>query len=423
MRLRPFLLALVLLTAYSVSAETAQERAAKAGELVVLKNQRVLRLFGDNMKERGFAHGYLLADQMLESVEGALQSLPNFGGDKFEKKLIPWAKEKFVYDADAKAEFEGIWEGLVARVGADGLNSPTLKRKLTIDDLYGINAVPDYFGPGCSGFTVWGKLASGGHVLHGRNLDFPIGGKAIANQVVFAMDALPKRGDLPARLAWVGVGWPGLTGAYSAMNANGFVACIHDAYNSKDGGAKEGFMPRGMLLRRIIESVDPMGDEEPVKQALKLVNEKPVCGGNIFHLSWPTEAATKHKTAPAAVLEFDSHCAEGPDAVGVRRQDADGFLVVTNHFCVRCKPEECGRFSRITDGIEAFAKGAKEIGVPDARKILIGGEQEAAVNTHTIVFSPDERALQVAITRGNLMSTRVAGTNFTLKELFERASK
>jgi hypothetical protein len=421
MRLRTPLLLLAVCVACSLHAESAAERAAKAGELVTLKNHRVLRLFGDNMKERGFAHGYLLADQMLESIDGALNSLPSFSGEKFEHKLIPWAKEKFVYDADAKAEFEGIWEGLVARVGEAGLQSPTLKRKLTFDDLIGINAVPDYFGPGCSGFTVWGKLA-GGHVLHGRNLDFPVGGKAIANQVLFVMEALPKRGELPARLGWVGVGWPGLTGAYSAMNTGGFVACIHDAYNSKDGGAVTGYVPRGMLLRRIVEAVDPLA-EEPVQAAVKLINAKPVCGGNIFHLSWPSEAAAKHKGTPAAVLEFDSHCAEGPDAVGVRRQDADGFLVVTNHFCARCKAQECGRFNRITEGLTAFLKEAKELGLAGARKVLIGGEQEAAVNTHTIVFQPDERALSVALTRGNLMSTRVAGTNYTFKELFERGSK
>ena len=38
-----------------IAAQTAQERAAAAGELVKLKRQKVLRLFGPDIKERGFA--------------------------------------------------------------------------------------------------------------------------------------------------------------------------------------------------------------------------------------------------------------------------------------------------------------------------------------------------------------------------------
>jgi hypothetical protein len=337
----------------------------------------------------------------------------------FERQLRPWATKKLVWDPAAVAELEGLFAGMRARCGPQGLLCRPLARALTLEDLYAANAVADWFGPACSGFTAWGALTSDGQVLHGRNLDFPMGARAQANQVILAVDALPAQDGQPGRrLAWVGVGWPGLICVYSAMNAEGLVCCLHDAVNVVTGGAKDGLVPRGLLLRRMVETLDPAA-ADPAAAAAKLAAERPVACGNLFHLSWPRAAAEKTQTAPTAILEFDAQGREsGGTPVAIRRPGKVPFLVVTNHYCVRRPPLDCARFERLTKALESALQDGRKLDLDQARKLLRSAELPLAA--HTLVFCPDERRLTISITRDNLLSTRLPGVAFTWQELFSR---
>lgn len=402
-------------------AQTAGERAAAAGELVKIRRQSVLRLYGPDIKERGFAHGYLLGDEFMACIADAFTSLPFFTAEKFETRLRPWAVNRFAWDVEARAEIEGLYEGLIERVGKDGLQCAFLKRALELEDFYAVNVIADYFGPACSGFTATGVLTEDGKVIHGRNLDFPLGNNASARQVVFAVDALPAGEGRTARRAWVGVGWPGLTTIYSAMNAEGFVCCLHDAYNVIEGGARDGYVPRGILLRRMVETIDP-GAGDPAEAARKMAAERPAACGNLFHISWPNAAALAAKTSPAAVLEFDASGRDGHGTpVHVRRMDDSDFLAVTNHYRLRAGQVKCDRFARISEAPAALREKGRKIDVQVARRILASAEQ--AVVAHTLVFRPDDRALYVSISVGNLLSTRRPGVEFTLKELFAKSGE
>ena len=410
--------AIFLLVQASWCAETAAARAAKAGELVTLKHHKILRLFGKDIKERGFAHGYLLAAEIRDCMEDALKSLPLFSAEKFAEQVAPWAKKNFVWDESAKLELEGLFQGVRARLSDTELVCPVLKRAMTLDDLYGINVIADWFGPACSGFTAWGTL-TGGPVVHGRNLDFPIGKRAVTNQVVLASAALMSRGKAGAQKAWIGVGWPGLITQFSAMNEDGLVCNLHDATNVAKGGVTEGFVARGLLLRRIVEAVDPeKGDAATAAAAL--AERQPVSCGNLFHLAWPKQAAVRTKTVPCAVLEFDAaDRGAGQKAVFIRRPEGEPFCVLTNHYCLRRAALDCKRYSDIHGVLANMAKEGTPLGVPEARKVLIAGE--LALAAHTLVFLPDERTLHVALTRGNFLSTRTAGALFTFAELQARS--
>jgi hypothetical protein len=409
-------LALFLLIAlvWSARAESSAERAAKAGEFVTLKNHRVLRLTGQDIKERGFAEGYLLAANIRDDIGAALKSLPNFDAQKFDRTLLPWAKRNFTWDADSVAELDGIFEGMRAKLGDDGLRSEPLARAMTRDDLVAINVLADYFGPACSGFAAWGKRTANGEVLHARTLDFPIGPKAVGDQIIVACDALPERGkDRPARKAWLAVGWPGLIGVYSGINSAGLVICIHDGYNVKRGGKEGDYVSRSLLLRRMLETIDPVASD-PADQGAKLAAAQPVACGNLFQMTWPRAAAEKLGGTPSAVLEFDS----ADRQVSIRRMDESGVLVLTNHFRVRSPPVACNRFASITAGVALLDKESKPIGLMEARKLLMSAEQPVAA--HSVYFHPDTMALDVAVTRGNVMSPRVAPVAFTWAELFAK---
>ncbi|MBI3830122.1 MAG: hypothetical protein HY291_11430 [Planctomycetes bacterium] len=414
-------LALGLLAAQSLYAQTAAERAAEAGELVTLKGQKVLRLYGEDAKERGFAHGYYLASGIVEAMDDALKSLPFFTVEKFEKRLIPWSKDHFQWDAASVREFEGVFEGLCAKLSEKERVCPALGRAVTLDDIYAINVIADYYGPACSGFSAWGPLTEDGKVVYGRNLDFPIGPRAVGNQVLLANERLRGHEKEPKRRAWIGVGWPGLITVFTAMNEDGLVCCLHDATNVIKGGPKDGYVARGLLLRRMLEAIDP--DEcDPAAAAAKMAAERPAACGNLFHLAWPAAAAQKHKSTPSAVLEFDGTGREeaGAKAVSIRRMDERNYLVVTNHYCLRSKELECNRFAHITDDLAALARNNQKVDLAAARKLLIGGELPTAA--HTVVFLPDSRTMHVAITRANFLSTRVAATAFSAKELLKRGN-
>ena len=406
------LLSACLLTSFLPAADHNAERVAQAGELSVQKNHRVLRLFGKDIFERGFAGGYLLAEEIRDDLDAVLESLPHFDAAKYETMLLPWAKKNFVWDADARAELDGIFAGMSARL-ANNMHSKVLKRAMTRDDLTAINTIADYFGPACSGFSAWGADTDKGELVHGRTLDFPIGAKAVADQVIVVSEALPARADgRPARRSWIAVGWPGLLGQYTGMNADGVVVCLHDGYNIKKSPKEGGCIARGLLLRRMLEEVDCL-TADPAPQAAKMAGAHGSACGNLFHLSWPAAAAAKRSEAPSAVLEFEPH----DDTVQIRRATDGKSLVLTNHFRVRAKPVACERFKNISAGIELLEKAAKPIGLMEARKLLMCAEQPVAA--HSVYFFPDRLVLQVALTRNNVMSPRVAPTEFSFKELLK----
>ena len=156
--------------------------------------------------------------------------------------------------------------------------------------------------------------------------------------------------------------------------------------------------------------------------AAKMVGERPAACGNLFHLSWPAQAAAKTGTRPAAILEFDAQGREGMGTpVTIRRMPEEDFLVLTNHFCIRSKALACERFAHITEGIHKLSENGSLIDLLGAKKILMGGESNLMVTAHTLVFLPDSRTMQVAISRGGVPSTRMKGSSYTLESLLRPA--
>jgi hypothetical protein len=386
-----------------------EARAARAGELREVKGLRVLRLFGPSLRERGFAHGFFLAPVFIESLDEALCTLPGLTPRVYEEQLLPWSKQHFA-DAGQDEELQGLYAGLLARLGREKLRSAQLGREVTLQDLGALNVLADFYGPGCSSFAAWGERTAGGAVVHGRNLDFPLAGKAIANQVLFVAAPLPEF----KRKGWAAVGWPGLTGCYSGINEDGLVVCLHDALNARRRTGTEQLTPRAKLLRRLLEELDPAAGDA-AEAAARKVGEVRVAGGNLFHLSWPRAAAEQTRTRPSAVLEFDGASTPGRDGVRVVRPDDSQALVLTNYFRLPAVSPDCPRFARIAKGLETLREEGAKISYPEARRILLGGEMPLAA--HTVVFFPDTLTFHVALTRGNVLSPRVAGVEFRLRGL------
>ncbi len=361
-----------------------------------------------------------MAGELIMELESALKSLPGVTVEQYNDHFIPWAMANFKWDDDANAEMDGLYEGMIAKLGVEGMRSKVLGRVTTRQDIVGINALADYFGPACSAFAAWGERTADGHVIHGRTLDFPIGLEAVAAQILIVNEAMPKRGaQQPARKAFVAIGWPGMITQYTGMNADGLVVCMHDGYNVRGktwhghGQSGAGFLARGMLLRRMLEMVDTSSGD-PTASAAKLIASQPTSCGNLFHLSWPGEMAKKAGVEPSAVMEFD---ATEREAI-VRRPEHPGSIVLTNHFCVLNKATDCERCNHINEGLDLLEKAKRGIGMSEARKLLKSAEQPVAA--HSVYFLPDTLEFDVAFSKQNVMSPSVAPTKFSFAELFAK---
>src|SRR5258708_21320166 len=104
------MLSVALFASQAHAQSDSADRADKAGRLSTINRHPVLHLMGDDPKERGFAHGYLLAEIILGDFDAALVSLPNFSAKAFQNKLLPWAKDELVWDANFLAEIAGLIE-------------------------------------------------------------------------------------------------------------------------------------------------------------------------------------------------------------------------------------------------------------------------------------------------------------------------
>jgi len=193
--------------------------------------------------ERGYAQGVLLAHQLAEAWQPV--SVRFFGHN--QARLRQMSDLVFDFPQWALDEIKGLYLGMRAVLGEEGLaehGNPTLQ------DLKALNCVADLNMMGCSSVSVWGNLIVGGGgggdngsdgggggdnggggdgsggdgsgdngdggnegIITGRNLDYSSFEALLAARAVSIV--YPGEGRTP----FVSIGWMGLVGCYTAMNA------------------------------------------------------------------------------------------------------------------------------------------------------------------------------------------------------------
>lgn len=108
------------------------------------------------------------------------------------------------------------------------------------------------------------------------------------------------------RQAWIGVGWPGLTGVVTGMNAAGLVITVHPA-RTREVRATRGAEPIALLARDVLEQATDLD------AAIRLIEATPTLGAAAYVI---VDGARGHW----AIVD------RGPVRVGVRR-DPPGHAV------------------------------------------------------------------------------------------------
>lgn len=387
----------VLAAAGSACADPAANRRV-CGELSRVGEFRVLRVWG-TAAERGYAHGWLLAEDIKRLFESFLADKAFSGGVKnYCSMTRPMAESLLSPRPIYRREMEGIVAGYRDRLG-EGANIAGLDRPLEYGDIVVINCLSDRIGPMCSSFAVWGSLTPDGGTLTARNLDWPRHSWMIGADLVLVQ--LPS--EKPMRAGWASLTWPGFVGCLSGMNGAGVTAAMHDV----PVGAPEGmigFVPRGLVLREALEKSAGAG---AIQQVAALFRTRRIAVGTNIFVSEPWEAGQKE--AAAAVMEYDGATSKnagvtvrGPASSGADRVAC--FLACTNHFRERGELTDggpsCPRYAKLQSVLSEACEKKDKLDADEvwriAASVNVPGTDGAMLTYHTIVFEPNRRVMLVA---------------------------
>ncbi|MCG3136907.1 MAG: hypothetical protein HJJLKODD_00745 [Phycisphaerae bacterium] len=364
------------------------------GRLETRDGARILTVWGSDY-ERGYAHGYLLAEGMVEFAGRALVEVqPMNSRVLYEERVVKGILKYMKFEPRYEQELQGLYDGLKTKVGQDGMMCVALQRPLTLDDLKAVNTLADWYAFFCSSFSAWGSLTPDGNVITARNLDF-LKLPGVAEQQLIIVHLL----DDPTRKKWVSVGWAGLIGCYTGMNENGLTLSVHDCFVKAKPEQPRQFIPRSFALRDAIETA---GSEHPLDDVEKTLRACPTLFGNNIHVSCPSEGAE----IPAAIFEYDGKL---NDNQGVTRRTPEqnaadlpnNVLFCTNFHCLRQEPSPCFRFQALHDWLLQVSRSEQKITRESAWEIMgkIGNWSPHLFTTHTVYFLPNQREMWVSLAK------------------------
>jgi hypothetical protein len=185
------------------------------------------------------------------------------------------------FTASEREELQGLMKGIADQVGSNGILLERMGRPMDVHDLEALNTLADWNPSACSTFAAWGPATADGGTVVARNLDY-FNLPGIASEQIMVAYVQPDAG----KRAFVSVTWPGLIGVYTGMNSDGLFVATHDAPAIK-AFAAPGWVPRSLVLRRILEEV-PV--ESMATAAMSILVDSPTLRGNNFLIVIRTRA-------------------------------------------------------------------------------------------------------------------------------------
>lgn len=429
MRTSPKLCCLATIVALLISSIAFAGPAPIKGRLETIQGVQVLTLWGSD-HERGYAHGYLLAEEIVGFAGQALldprvlDSKEAYGA-KIVKEVLP----TMAFSPQHQQELEGMLAGIIARLRTEDAVSKELGREIRLDDLKALNCLADWYSFYCSSFSVWGELHDAGQIATARNLDFLRLPGLIEQQLVIV-----HKPDASNRRKWVSVGWTGLIGCYTGMNEEGVTVSMHDCPPGPRS-AVTGFVPRSLALRDAIEGASAATAIDDVE---KILRKRPAMFGNNVHVSSPFTG----QETPAAVFEYDPDtgldggvtrgtdayypliplAAGEPDVKG--RPAAAGLrsaLVCTNHYRSRTSPLICPRFAALSAGLIAGLR-PKAIDLKSAMGLLsrVSVSDERVITAHAVYMLPNAKEFFVSFADSQRAAPNDRIMHFKLADLLSK---
>jgi hypothetical protein len=294
--------------------------------------------------ERGFAHGYLLAPQIIDWLVFYLLET-NMGNSTAWYNTFSqwWLNNQFVPEAYAQ-EVTGMLDGM-KRASGDfffSLYVDELSRDFDITDIYVINAyleatpgnsalTPGPFvgspkKPACSQFVIWGKNQAG--TIAGRNMDGecdPAPSFITTNDFIVMAVA----GDEEKR--FISFMWPGHIGGLSLINEDGLFLMLNCG-SMGFGPVVKNLTGIEVFMRTVVSTMSA-ADASPA--GIKAITDqfKSAGGGisgagSVIVFARPSTNRSSNEDPPGFVLETDRF----GSVLRVPNSDEPSFVAQTNHF-------------------------------------------------------------------------------------------
>ncbi len=366
----------------------------EAGVLIIEDGVRLLKLSGSPY-EMGYAHGYLLAEEIIYLLDHFVFYSAFLFGASYEElvanmDLIDW-------EASYIEELQGMLAGIQDRLPPyQRMVHPNIVGKqIALVDLKIANTVSDW---GCSSFSTWGNATDDGSVIYARNLDY-FSGKDECFKKVHVLISY----DDGVHHRWVTASVAGFIGCITGMNDAGLTLGLQDT-NYFPPSVERGIIPRCLILRKIAEHADE--DWTPDDIAEFMESFQGYLGMNL-HVTFPT--TNRSDDDIAGIIEFDGNSSH-PDGRSTLRSPGENSglpindsvdqtlnhsftLITTNHYLERktdISLESAGRYVTIKEELY-LARADGNVSIDEAVHImrLVGG----IGTVHTTVFETDEKRL------------------------------
>ncbi len=343
MRYRYFILLVLLLLCSLLPAQVN-------GNLMSMGGRNVLKTWGTHY-ERGFAHGYLLGDEVKTVFQDFFFTMLAFSDPVVYNNLWSFYMEHFTIDQRMLQEANGLIAGMTA-AGVNTFHNG-LNRDLNSEDILLLNAVTDlnYLNRndalklGCASLSSWGSVTSADPVLSGnavitRFLDWSPNSALIANPLLIVH--FPSEQD---EQKWISFTFPGMIGALSAINESGLAAFMNTS-NDHSYSNISNLSPILFSIRKGVERLDVDGNETYTAEDLwyAIQNDEQLSGTLIQNLmEFP---GYRHNS----VIETKN----GGTVRRIENQAGNlptGHIAATNHFRLLSSGTCCTRYSNIQDSL------------------------------------------------------------------------
>ncbi len=420
----------VLLSA-TVLFPSASSAAFVTGKLETIKGMRVLTLWGTPY-QKGYAHGSLLAEDIYDLLENYMLE-KMFDTDNYlytSLLLMYYVRLPLLY----QREIQGLYDGMKAVLGDDGMYSPKLYRDFLPIDLVRWNMLDvlplrfedkDSIGSRgmCSSLSGWGAGTEDGSLIMARNLDLGYPDDKLEHSGLIIVH--DDRSWFFPKKDWVSFAWPGAIGCISGMNEDGVGAMTHYANSNP---SVEDLMvqipwlytPMTLVLRDALESRFYGLSRDPIHNFHSRIGLSLTAGSYNIHVFTPYKNGPAISDPPAAVIEgntiFAVRRTAGDNDWYTPKLESDTFLATTNHHRKMLTPVECERY----DAIVAQLNALDTLDVDTAWEIETSVVQEDGPyhTLHMMAFDADAREIWLSFSDGEKHPYELEPVHFTWDDFF-----
>lgn len=410
---------IILLFAFFCFAAGVSSQNIKGYVVVDSAHVKVVKLFGTHY-ERGFAYGYLCADEIMNVLNGYL--LPAFGSYLPLARQILMQGQSLSVDSVYFEEAKGVYAGLdSAGKDVSGLQYIDIVISSSYLDILALGGMKDT-SMGCSALMSWGNAVSGtdldGKSVVSRHLDWSYNSALVNNQVIAVH--IPSE---PNEQPWLLIGFAGQIGVLSGVNQSG-LGVFQNMLSDMTGTAQYScaYEPVWFSLRKAMETRDYNGDgKNNVKDMMDVISENINGYADGYVISMLASANNDSSCLIAQVAETGPSSPyivfrgnEFPDSISSDNLYSANYEIKRNdhyHFCQR--------YYRAINGV------GNGLGIGSLKNwdIMRDSSNSGSGNLQFMQFIPDDHILKLAVYKNSKPAYQNPPDVYDLNMLFSNDLK